>query len=184
MVANTGKTFMARQKTEMFHNTALQANKIITNTTVETEILATRFLRQIDIWSGFNFEVKMSGTLTTASAGTGNDLDIAIRYGSTNIVQFEANGLGTNASEIFWTLWFAGRLTPGATDKIMGAGLLQIGEATIVPVSAKTDVAGTTVNFKNLKQLNVTGQWGTADASNDLNVLAAWIKVHIAQAST
>lgn len=169
------KNMWGQLKRDHVLSDTLVAAVAVSNSTTETTILESGVLQiGTDIHLGLNFFIEAYGTLTTIDSVTGNDLDFAVKYGTTDITQAEQNNLGTNASIIPWYFLFGGRIhTTGSSGKVVGAGLSWIGETTPKVVSTATVAAGTSVDLSVPKTLTLTMQWGTADASNLCTVYAA-----------
>lgn len=157
---------------------ALAANVAASNTTSETTILASQLPRlNGDIHVGLNFFFDVYGVLTTIDAGTGNDLDFAVRYGSTDIVQIEANSLGTNASIVPWHFHCGGRIhTRGSSGKIVAVSQLWVGQATSLFFSAATAAAGESITLNASNTFNLTMMWGTANAQNVCTAMAGQLR--------
>ena len=149
------------------------------SSTTETTILASQVVRlNNDIHVGLNLLVDVYGVLTTTDAGTGNDLDFALRYGSTDIMQVEANNIGTNASIIPWHYHAGVRIhTRGSSGKVVGVGYLWIGQATSLINSTATATAGESITLSTPGTFNLTMQWGTSHASNVCTALAGALRI-------
>lgn len=158
---------------------ALAANVAASNSTTETTILASQIVRlNNDIHVGLNILVDVYGVLTSTDAGTGNDLDFALRYGSTDILQVEANSLGTNASIVPWHYQAGIRIhTRGSSGKVVGVGRLWVGQAVSIFNSAATAAAGESITLSTPGTFNLTMQWGTANASNVCTALAGAMRI-------
>lgn len=172
------RNFMENLKRRHYLDDAPSAAVAVSSSTTETAFLASRIVRlQNDIHVGLNIFWRAYGTLTTTDAGTGNDLDFALRYGSTDITQIEANNLGTNASIIPWVLDGGARiLTIGSSGKIVATQKLWVGQATSQFYSSATVAAGISVDLSAPNLFDVSLQWGTSNASNLCTVYAGELR--------
>lgn len=159
---------------------AITATQTVANTVTETEIVATDPIHKQDVMTGLHLRVRAHGVLQSQAAGSGNDLDFAVRYGTTTIVQVEHNGLGTNAVDVAFRAEFDLRIktaNPLESGNVVGVGYVWVGEATPLEVSANTGAAGVACDLSSLDDFNLTAQWGTAAAANTVSFLAASIEV-------
>lgn len=165
------------------------ADKTIANTSTETTLCASSFVGTKTIPANFlqigkTFRFYLSGYYSTKATTVGS-LTFKIKYGSTVIasVVIATGDMELNASNYLWSIsgCFTCRTT-GATGTIMGQGAFRHqagapGTGTDPEhVVAMLNTSAVTIDTTASSALDVTAQWGTANASNTITCTCCQIE--------
>lgn len=159
------------------------ADAAVSNTVTETTILGTgvgtKTIEANMLRVGMTFRITVLGYVADTGTPT---LRIRWKLGSTTIADTGAVALSANLSgnEMFTATFTFTCRTLGATGTVMGQGRFiyhtTTGSSTDVPINV-VNTAATTIDTTAAQAVDVTAEWGTADAANTITATNAIIEI-------
>lgn len=165
--------------TSLFSNTATTT---VTNTTTETSIFSgmpvsggsTRDIEAGSSRAGTVYKVKVIGNLNVTGTPT---LQIKVKLNSTLIADLGAVTIANNATGRFWLEFDVHVHSIGATGSVVTFPHMQYsttgsGALTVNDIGA---AQATTIDTTVTQTIDITAQWGTANAANQLITFSVFI---------
>lgn len=160
----------------VYAQTRVATGDTVANTAVQTTFTDkyTVLANSISVEGG-TIEARYYGVVST-DASVGPTLRWRLKLGSTVILDSGAITLPTAMANMGWMLE-AAIVSNSATDNVEVQGQLRIGGQAIVALSNTADI-GVTLSSDQLLQMSV--QWGTADADNTITLRLMTIRLALA----
>ena len=155
------------------------ANQTVVNTVTETTLIGTgvgtvtlpaNFLKSAFGTAGRTIRITARGIYGTDLVAP--TLNIRVKLGSTTVVSTGVITTAANLTNKFWeaTAYITCR-TSGATGTVMGNGAFLHDDAlanNTLSIWGMTNTGTTTINTTEAQAIDVTAEWGTADADNTI----------------
>jgi hypothetical protein len=159
------------------------AGNAVANTTTETSILtgatgstgSTLTLQGGVTMAGTVYRIRLFGTFTTTGTPT---IQFRIYFGATLIANGTAVTSPNNSNGLFAIQAdiYAAAVGAGGSVRVYMRGELTAGTGTITPTNFLASGASVVVDFTANQVIDITAQWGTANAANTLQFLRGYIE--------
>lgn len=170
-------SFVTELKSARRLASTIESNQTISNSTAETEIIATPELKAGDVSNTKTRFRAFVGGLHTSTV-TNDTIVWTLRYGTTDILELTVTQATSNSNGVLTQVAFDGRIhTAGASGKVVALGEARHNSTTKVEVLGATANAGVTIDWTDLDDLNVTAKLGTANATTALTCQVGYIEV-------